>query len=177
MIEYPFRKIGFRIRKLRESAQETIADVSAAVEIDSKTLANIELGKERPSEDILVLLLNHFSVKDNVANKIWEVAGYLDTNLESEPVDSNLSDQQRVAMVLPMDVRIVYTDMVHVMVNNYGVVMNFMQGSGPNMQPLAVSRIGMSKEHALSVMKVLQETLAKHYTENTPKFLPEPPRN
>ena len=49
--------------------------------------------------------------------------------------------------------------MVHVMVNNYGVIMNFMQGAGPNNQPLAVARIGMSREHAKSVLEVLQKTL------------------
>ncbi len=71
-------------------------------------------------------------------------------------------------MVLPADARIVYTDMVHVMVNNYGVIMNFMQTAGPGSQPLAVSRIGMSREHAQSVLEVLQKTLALH----NPKKLP-----
>jgi hypothetical protein len=37
--------------------------------------------------------------------------------------------------------------------------MNFMQGAGPNNQPLAVSRVGMSKEHARTIIDVLQKTL------------------
>jgi hypothetical protein len=60
------------------------------------------------------------------------------------------------------------------MVNNYGVVMNFMQGGGPNMQPLAVARVGMSKEHAKSVLDVLKQTLSQ--SEQGPtlqKALPE----
>ena len=55
--------------------------------------------------------------------------------------------------------RIVYTDMVQISVNNYGVVINFLQGAGINNTPLAVSRIGMSKEHAKSLLDVLSNTL------------------
>ena len=64
-------------------------------------------------------------------------------------------------MVLPMDARIVYTDTVHVMANNHGVVMNFLQNSGPNNQTIAVARVGMSREHAESVVELLQRTLAQ----------------
>ena len=78
MIEYPYRKIGFRIRKLREATSETIAEVSASVEIEPEMLANIETGKTRPSEDVLVLLMNHFDIKDTAATKLWELAGYAD---------------------------------------------------------------------------------------------------
>lgn len=44
-------------------------------------------------------------------------------------------------MVNAQDIRIVYTDMLQVMVNNYGVVINFLQGAGINDTPLAVSRV------------------------------------
>jgi hypothetical protein len=71
-----------------------------------------------------------------------------------------------------MDIRVVYTDMVHVMVNDYGVVMNFIQNSGPNNQPLAVARVGMSREHAKSVVQILQQSLAQ--ADQTPKSLPAP---
>jgi hypothetical protein len=72
--------------------------------------------------------------------------------------------------VMPMDVRIAYTDMVHVMANNYGVVVNFMQGAGPNNQPMIVSRVGMSKEHAQSLIELLQKTLQRL----EPRSLPAP---
>jgi len=49
--------------------------------------------------------------------------------------------------------------MVHVNANKYGVVINFLQGLGANNQPMAVSRIGMSHEHAQSLLEVLQQTL------------------
>jgi hypothetical protein len=66
---------------------------------------------------------------------------------------------QPAMMVLPIDARIVYTDTVHVVANNHGVVMNFLQNAGPNNQTLAVARVGMSREHAKSVLELLQRTL------------------
>jgi hypothetical protein len=48
------------------------------------------------------------------------------------------------------------------MVNNYGVVINFMQAGGSDNQPVAVARVGMSREHAESVVQVLQQTLGNN---------------
>jgi transcriptional regulator with XRE-family HTH domain len=156
----PFEVLGTKLKHMREHAKESLAEVSGAVEIDVNQLNSIESGEQRPAEEILLLLISHFGVKEDEAMKLWELAGYEQSATESKSVmnDDNGNPQSSV-MVMPLDARIVYTDMVHVMVNNYGVVMNFMQGAGPNNQPLAISRIGMSKEHAKSVLKVLQETL------------------
>ena len=77
--------------------------------------------------------------------------------------------------IVQNDSRIVYTDTVHVMVNNYGVVMNFLQnGSSGHTQPLAVARVGMSLEHARSVREVLQQTLDQSSRPAIIKALPKP---
>lgn len=156
----PFAVLGAKLKRMREQAKESLAEVSGAVEIDVQHLGSIEAGEERPAEEVLLLLISHFGIKEDEAMKLWEMAGYEQsaTSTKSAINDDNGNSQSSV-MVMPIDARIVYTDMVHVMVNNYGVVMNFMQGAGPNNQPLAISRIGMSKEHARSVLKVLQDTL------------------
>lgn len=167
---YPYLSLGRRLKRLRERRLESIAEVSGAVEIDVMQLEAIEKGKRLPSEDILLLLINHFSIKDTEATKLWELAGYDQPDSDSVPLVSN-DDQQmmkQALIVMPMDTRIVYTDTVHVMVNNYGVVMNFMQGGGANSQPLSIARIGMSKEHAKSVLELLQRTLVQ----SEPKSLP-----
>lgn len=159
----PFGPLGKQLKRLREKRQQSLAEVSGAVEIDPETLNAIEEGSERPGEDILLLLISHFATKEDVATKLWELAGYSHDEL---PVRNAVNDfygkAQNGVVVLPAEARIVYTDMVHVMVNNYGVVMNFMQTGGPNSQPLAVSRVGMSREHAKSVLEVLQKTLNLH---------------
>lgn len=171
---YPFRPLGLRLKQIREKLQESVAEVSGAVEIDSDVLVAIEQGKERPSEDILLLLISHFGAKEDEATKLWEMAGY-DQNAVpmSNMVNDDAGNAVQTVVVMPMDMRISYTDQVHVMVNNYGVVMNFMQSGGPNNQPLAVARLGMSKEHAKSVLEVLQKTLAQ----SEPKALPAPEKS
>jgi len=69
-----------------------------------------------------------------------------------------------------MDARVVYTDMAHVVSNKYGVTVNFMQSVGLAGQPLAVARVGMSREHAQHVLELLQKAL----TVPAPKLLPAP---
>lgn len=149
--------------------QETPAEVSGAVEIDVTQLSAIEQGAQRPSEDILLLLISHFGIKDEDATKLWDLANYDKPGLAdtSDFMPDNSLAKQSV-MLLPLEAQIVYTDMVHVMVNNYGVVMNFMQGAGPNGQPLAVARVGMSKDHARSVLELLQQTLNQSETRTLP---------
>ena len=165
----PFKHLGNQLKNIREKRHESLSDVSGAVEIDPETLSSYEEGLKRPTEDILLLLISHFATKDDVATKLWELAGFDQDELPIQNIVNDVLGQaQNGVIVLPADARIVYTDMVHVMVNNYGVVMNFMQTSGPNSHPLAVARLGMSKEHAQSVLEVLQKTLALH----KPKTLP-----
>lgn len=175
----PFSNFGSSLRKLRESRSKSQAEVSGAVEIDQHKLQEYELGTKRPSEDILLLLIQHFNLLDEEADELWRLAGY-DELVEESQFFSN-SELENIAgkktiMVNPQDARIVYTDMVQVMVNNFGVVVNFLQSAGTSDKPLAVSRIGMSKEHAKSVIEVLQRTIdqadeLQHKT-NTPKQLP-----
>lgn len=157
----PYKVLGSELKKMRISRQETIAEVAGAVEIDVEALSAYEAGIHRPSEDILLLLISHFALKEDQATKLWDLASYDKTKLP----DQHMSNSQAggatapTVMVMPLDARIAYTDMVHVVANNYGVIMNFMQSGGPNDKPLTVSRIGMSKDHARSVLDVLEKTL------------------
>jgi len=157
---HDFKPLGLRLKRLRQNRHESLAEVSGAVEIEIDQLSVIEQGMHRPSEDILLLLISHFGAKEDEATKLWELAGYDQSQVPTANIiNDELAQPKNMVMVMPVDARIVYTDMVHVMVNNYGVVMNFMQRSGLNDQPLAVSRIGMSREHAESVITVLQQAL------------------
>jgi len=169
----PFQQLGTQLKQTRIRRQESLAEVSGAVEIDIDLLAEYEKGDKRPSEDVLLLLISHFAVKEDHATKMWELAGYDQDDVPAVHMMNDEDGQTKsMVTVMPVDARIVYTDMVHVMVNNYGVVMNFMQGAGVGSQPLAVARIGMSKEHAKSVLEVLQKTLSQ--AEEPTKLLPQP---
>lgn len=166
--ELPYQALGKYLKRTREKLQESLAEVSGAVEIEIETLSSIESGISRPSEDILLLMISHFGIKDSEATKLLELAGYDNQLLSLDNLRDTEDADKSSVMVMPVDARISYTDMVHVMVNNYGVIMNFMQSSGPNNQPLAVARVGMSREHAKSVLEVMQRTLAQSEQKSLP---------
>lgn len=163
----PYSSLGSALRAMRLRHKESLLEVSAAIEVSGERLALFENGEIRPSEDILDLIITHYKVVEPEADKLWDLAGY--------KKQDDTSAGQQAFMLMPLDTRIVYTDMVHVTVNNYGVVMNFMQTSGSNNQPVAVSRIGMSRDHAKSVLDVLQKTLAQaDKSQGEPKKLDAP---
>lgn len=165
----PFTELGVQLKIMRQKRQESLADVSGAVEIEIDNLSRFESGEDCPSEDILLLLISHFGVKEDEATQLWDKAGYNHSQLPHSHMANDLSGGVvPTVMVMPIDARVTYTDMVHVVVNNYGVVINFLQGGGPNNQPLTVSRLGMSKEHAISVIEVLQRTLAQSEQKSLP---------
>lgn len=155
---------------MRVKKQASLSEVSGAVEIDSDLLSDIEQGIRRPGEDILMLLISYFAVKEEEAVRIWEMAGY---NRDEEASENSKDDVAQPVLVMPMDARIVYTDMAHVASNKYGITINFLQSDGVGGQPLAVSRVGMSKEHAYKLLAVLEKSLKGKQQ----KLLPAPENN
>ena len=152
----PFRPLGKKLKALRDQARETLAEASGAVEIDVQQLASFELGQSRPTEEVLLLLISHFGARDDEAVKMWELAGYGSAKLPLAHVSNSPAEELNTKD----ETRILFTDTVDVIVNNYGVVMNFMQNNGKS-EPTVVSRVGMSREHAKSVLQILQMTLAQ----------------
>jgi transcriptional regulator with XRE-family HTH domain len=153
----PYQPLGQQLRNLRENHRESAAEVSGAVEIDEKSLRRIEAGTERPSEDILLLLISHFAVEDDKAAELWQLAGY------DKPHDSNdheaTSHSRSQTLMVMIDPRVMYTDEVEISANNRGVIVNFSQSAAQPGQPLTVSRIGMSREQAKMLMGLLHQAL------------------
>jgi transcriptional regulator with XRE-family HTH domain len=171
--KFPYEVLGTRLRRMREKVRESLAEVSGAVEIELDTLTEIEQGKHRPSEDILLLLISHFALKEDEATNLWELAGYEKVDDAMAMSIDESGDVKNSVMVMPVDARIAYTDMAHVVANQHGVVVNFMQTNGPGNQPMVVSRLGMSREHAQSLVELLQRTLAG-VKQPTQQALPAP---
>lgn len=164
--EFPYKPLGAWIRRMREKNQKSLAEVSGAVEIESDLLKAMEQGVQRPSEDILMLLISYFAIKEEDAVEVWELAGYTKSDGEQGGV---LSDPVQPVIVMPMDARIVYTDMVNIKQNKYGLTINFLQSDGIGGKPLAVSRVGMSRDHAEKLLVALAEAFKKEQ-----KLLPPP---
>jgi len=151
----PYRSLGRQLKQMRNRMNESLAEASGAVEIEAKELASFELGKLRPTEDVLLLLISHFGAKDDEAVKLWEMAGY---GLDKAPAAHMTNEELRLQAA--DDNRVLFTDIVDIVVNKYGVIMNFMQ-TGPANSGQPVARVGMSREHAKSILRILEATLNK----------------
>lgn len=163
----PFKALGARLRAIRQKLQESVPEVCGAVEIGSDLLDRIERGVERPTEDILQLLINHFDLHDQAEN-LWQLAGYDSPPLhdhDDEPQQSNRPNQ--AMMIMAIDPRVVYSDQVQVTANRSGVVLSFTQSTSPPQSLMAV-RIGMSREQAIEVSRTIQEALNR----SQPRRLP-----
>jgi len=167
----PFMGLGNHLKYLREQSHQTLSEVSGAVEIDEKILSNIEAGKARPDEEILLLLISHFNIKDREAVQLWELADYDSEIPEKIRQDNDTNNQKPVVMLLAPDGRTIYSDGVEIITNNAGVTMNFTQLQSPN-QTSSVARVGMSYDQAHEVLKTLEKALLKAKYLKNQKNLP-----
>lgn len=157
----PYQYLGERLKLLRENHDESVADVSGAVEIAATDLEKYEAGRDRPSQDILLLLFSHFDIESAHANELWRLAGYKghpDGDDETDTAQSFPHDHGH-AMMIMVDPRIMYSDGVEVVAGNRGVVLNFSQMNGPEGKPLAIARVGMSRVQAEQLMGILHQVL------------------
>ena len=178
----PFVKLGGRLKELRHKVQESVDEVSGAVEIDRATLEQYESGSDRPSEDVLMLLINHFGVNDDDAVSLWQLAGY-DKNSAKKKTTNNLQFEDEmqarsVMIMMTLDSRILYSDNVQINANNQGITFSFLQnGVANNDQQVPVARVGMSYDQAHEFMHLLNQTLSRIAALKQPKGLQEPKLN
>jgi len=158
--EQPFKQLGDKLKTIRQKLHESVAEVSGAVEIDEPTLTRIEQGKERPAEDILMLLINHFGMRDDEAASLWQLAGYERPRQQHDHESNDENNSRSAILVMAVDPRIIYSDGVQVSANRNGVILSFSQANG-RQAPLTTAKTGMSREQAYAVMKTLQDALSR----------------
>lgn len=172
----PFKMLGNHLKYLREQLKESVIEVSGAVEIDASDLERIEQGQERPSEDILLLLIQHYDMQDQEAVQLWELAGYDgDNSPHHQKIEANTAamfQNKQMVMLLAMDVRTMYSDGIDISINPAGLTLNFTQSTAEN-QHTAVGRIGMSYDQAVEVMKTLEQALLRAKYLKHQRQLPE----
>lgn len=154
------RKIGEKLKSYREGVEKQVEDAAEAIEVDAKRLVQIEAGETELDEEILALLISHYKLNENQAIELWEMAGYNNIELGDYIMEDSESDKNKkeIRINIPADIKVMYCDMAQVMSNDYGIVINFMQ-SAPGNNAMVVNRIGMSKEHAQSVVDMLQKNI------------------
>lgn len=158
----PFVSLGKHLKYVRENSKQSLAEVSGAVEIDEKSLERIEAGVERPAEEILLLLISHFEVKDQEALNLWTLADYnSEFPDQMHPEVDIIASGAKVVMLIAVDTRTMYSDGLEVSSSDAGLTLQFTQSSGKS-QPNPVSRIGMSYDQAEKVLKQLEQALLRH---------------
>jgi predicted transcriptional regulator len=178
--EKPYVSLGNQLKKVRQQAHRSLAEVSGAVEIDENQLKLIEAGLKRPDEDVMLLLISYFNMADQEAIHLWELAKYdsnLNDHVELTEVDSTeqviqqLGSKPMVMLLTALDVRTMYSDGVEVSWNDAGITLNFTQTTNKN-QSVSVSKVGMSHKQAESVIKVLQRAILSAKYSSSNKLLP-----
>ena len=154
----PYEGFGRQIKKIRVDAQKSLVDVSGAVELEPEYLNRLEQGRVRPSEDLIILLVSHFELPETDASELWKLAGY---NQHQEVIELSTAASGNPILIPMNDIRIIYTDIVNVTANNNGLVINFLQSLGNSSTPMAISRVGMSIDHAAKLLKALNHTIDK----------------
>lgn len=169
----PFVTLGRHLKYVREQLQQSLAEVSGAVEIDAQSLARIEAGEERPAEDILLLLISHYGLQDQQAVQLWELADYEAGLPEQIKPEIDTTSGKSVVMLLALDTRTMYSDGLDVAINKAGMTLTFTQATSKS-QAAPVSRIGISLEQAEQVQRTLQQALLKARYVTGTKLLPPP---
>jgi transcriptional regulator with XRE-family HTH domain len=174
--ELPFKTLGEKLKTIRQKLHESVAEVSGAVEIDEQVLQRFEQGHERPSEDILLLLINHFGVQDDEAAGLWQLAGYDQPHQHERSQNQGDSQSSRtMVMIMAVDPRVIYSDGVQVTANASGVILGFSQGIGTP-QALTTARIGMSREQAYGLLRTLHHSLEASQPRQLPPAQPDAPK-
>jgi hypothetical protein len=177
----PHKTFGRYLKTMRQRFQESLGEVSGAVEIAVEQLDLFERGAELPNEDILMLLISHFGLGDDEAVKMWELAGY-DLSIrqrmqDGEQIETSTSEEHgfrapNPVMMIALDNRVLYTNGADIVTDESGVVINFVQTDSTNQQRYAVSRMGMSYVQAEQLLQTLSRALMHKKYLSGPKQLP-----
>lgn len=83
--------------------------------------------------------------------------------------NSDQGNSGGVEVNIPGNIPILYSDSVYIHSNQFGIVFDFAQGVGPTNKQNIVVRVGMSKEHARVMLKVIKENLEAGEEVSKPK--------
>ncbi|MGH7240869.1 MAG: hypothetical protein ACREGB_01075 [Candidatus Saccharimonadales bacterium] len=166
--------LGKHLKYVREQHQQSLAEVSGAVEVEEQVLERIEAGLERPEEDTLLLLISHFGVQTYEALGLWQLGQYDGEVPEQlQPDIDAFNGSKPVVLMLAFDGRASYSDGIVIDQTKAGLTLNFTQ-AGQQSQPQTVARVGMSYEQAAEVLQALQRSLLMARHGNQTKLLSPP---
>lgn len=177
-----YLQLGKKIKKIRAENNKSLKEMAGGVRVDRTYLSKLESGKRRPSFDVLNKIINYFSLSDIDAAELLSLAEYKDriviTNSNNKESVTTLPDKKEVVemdnkkisnlgnlnktgvqVTVPNNLPVLYTDSVFLTASQFGIVFDFAQNMGPTNQQTIVARVGMSKEHAKALLRVLSKKL------------------
>lgn len=169
-----FEKLGKKIREFRVKNNKNVTEAAKELLLSRSFLSKLENGHFKPTLDLLKKIINYYSIPNDQSQEIYNLAGYASSEsgvllmetkyreevseLEENQVTGQVSEKM-LKVNIPGDIKIFYTDSAFVTTNEFGLVIDFGQRLGSTNEQTIVSRVGMSKSHALALIKVLQERL------------------
>lgn len=163
------KELGVALKAYRVAAEESVSDLAEAIELSEDVIKRTETGLQKPSLEMIELIGRHYSLREPEISRLVELAGHSaeDFSFDLAPADIDLRKLSEDYDVLFAPV--LYTDMVNVVSNHHGVTINFVQKGNGEDKPVVISRVGMSHEHAKSILKVLAESIkrAEQHREET----------
>lgn len=153
------KELGIALKAYRVAADESTGQLADAVESDEKYIKQIESGLTAPNIELLELLARHYSLREQEAKRLMELAGHKTDDFELRLDSGDLSLDKLTKDFDVLMSPVFYSDMVNVVSNKYGLTINFVQDSGNGEKPIVIARVGMSHEHAKSIIRVLEQSL------------------
>lgn len=160
MFKGRYKELGTKLREYRKKLDIGIKGVSRSLEINYSYLSKLETGTERPSRDLLNKIIFNYGLQKEQAIELFNLAGYRG-GVIAVTNEAEKKQKETPQVEIPVGSQTLYSDVVNITVTPHGFVLNFAQQLGPTNQYVIVSRIGMSKEHVESLIKVLKGLLVK----------------
>lgn len=175
----PFIKLGTTIKEYRVRKGENITQAAKALKLDRTYLSRLENGHLQPTRNLLERICDYYSIPEDTASEVYTLAGYAGKdivmqNKVGEGVEKRMENQvsgnkdsKGIELNVPSNAVVLYTDSAFVTTNEFGICIDFAQRLGSTNKHNVVTRVGMSKDHAKALIKVLQERLAQKPIETT----------
>lgn len=162
---------GKKIKNIRHQKGKNLLEVANAIGVDKSFLSKLENGIRRPSPSVLNSLLNYYKLDISTFNELYELSGLPSISSHNVGIEHNLntkgkevyknmnqemsSNQTGPQINVPNNLPILYSDSVWVTASPFGLVFDYGQRVGPTNQVNVVARVGLSKEHAEALLRVL----------------------
>lgn len=149
-----------QIRQLRLSSDLTLEQLAEKVNVHWTFLSKIEKGTRKPNVKLIKSLAKVFSLDEQeYQTLIHQLSQDLRKGVNYKMEDENAANQNQKVLNLnvPQSLAVLYSDSAVVNSNAHGIVLSFAQILGNTNTHNVVARVGISLQHAKSLLKALSK--------------------